>query len=94
MKTDEDDEDDDDAFPVVQDLAKVLLQIAQGMEPKYMQPPLGECKVDDILPRMLCKYSWKLPQLPVTLLIDLDNQSQNLDLLHIFRFELFQRRLS
>ena len=52
MKTDEDDEDDDDAFPVVHDLAKVLLQIAQGMEPKYMQPPLGECKVDDILPRM------------------------------------------
>ncbi len=34
--------DGDRTLPVVKDLAMALLQIVQGVEPKYLNPPLGK----------------------------------------------------
>lgn len=35
-------EEENFTMAIAKDMAKALVQIARGIEPKYMQPPLGE----------------------------------------------------
>jgi len=41
--TSDKEEEDNLTIAISRDMARALVQIARGIEPKYMQPPLGKC---------------------------------------------------